>query len=145
MTFYIFEKWCKCSFKINKQKNIGKKNILSCHLECHWRSVVRVADPDPDPYQYGMSWIRNTAWNLSVSLEPLWSMRHFYFVRVADPDPYQYGMSWIRNTAWTLSASSEQLWSTMRHFLFSPVLGHRAQVPHHSRGPHLQRHCCLYW
>jgi hypothetical protein len=65
---FVFEKWCKCTFK--KQKNFFKIRFFSC-LEGQWR---KQQDPDqsPDPLVRGMgpriririhtkmTWIRNT-------------------------------------------------------------------------------------
>ncbi len=35
---FIFEKWCKCTFKkYNKQKNLEEKKVLGCHLDDHIR------------------------------------------------------------------------------------------------------------
>ncbi len=61
---FIFEEWCKCTIKRNKQKNLVKKNIYCWHLEGHCDEKSRIwsqihnphTDPlvkgtDPDPYQ----------------------------------------------------------------------------------------------
>ncbi len=40
---FIFEEWCKCTFKSNKEKY--KKKIVF-----RWRPLARGADPDPGPY-----------------------------------------------------------------------------------------------
>ncbi len=64
---FIFEEWCKCTFK-----KYWAKKIVCWPLEGHWRK-----EQNPDPLARGtdprirtnMSRIRNTGFNYSASLE----------------------------------------------------------------------------
>ncbi len=79
---FLFEKWCICTSKSNKQKIQNKNNFFSWRLEGHWR---KLQDPDPlargtDPrnrIRTKMSRIRNASFcgiltNLIPDLRPEW-------------------------------------------------------------------------
>ncbi len=145
MTFlwlFIFEEWCECTFKSNKQKYLGKFFFF---LLPSWRSLTKragsgtvsqrygSAEPDPDQYQN----VTDLCWtyaaiiacyfivyfNFPSVLEIFWLMIFIYFIHIylIKRSPYERGVSNLEKGEGTSSTvqyfSTHRLWSRSNDWL----------------------------
>jgi hypothetical protein len=83
---FIFEEWCKCTFKRNKHKNLVNKNLFCWHLEGHWRKEQGPeSDLHPDPLVKGTDPRIRSRIRILTKMSPIRKMvptmcMHMYYV-----------------------------------------------------------------